>query len=107
MDEKAVALHYDPKDPKVPTIVASGRGALAEEILSIAFANGVRVRQDKDLVEMLSVLEVGAAIPVAAFAAVAEIMTYIYRQTNQPGAEAAKPDAPPGSRPVPIGDMVP
>jgi flagellar biosynthesis protein len=97
MDEKAVALHYDPNNPKVPTIVATGKGAVADEILRLAFANGVKVRQDADLVAMLSVLELGASIPVAAFAAVAEIMSYIYRNANSSPGDAVFPPDPPGT----------
>jgi flagellar biosynthesis protein len=39
----------------------------------------VKVREDADLVEVLSKLEVDSPIPVEAFAAVAEILTYVYQ----------------------------
>ena len=52
--EKAVALDYDPQQPLTPSVLASGRGAVARQILDIAFANGVKVREDADLVEILS-----------------------------------------------------
>ena len=79
MQEKAVALTFDPDDPAIPTITASGRGVVARQILELAFANNIKVRQDPDLVEILSTLEVGAEIPVIAFAAVAEILSHVYR----------------------------
>lgn len=79
MQEKAVALTFDPADPEIPTVTASGRGAVARQILEIAFANGVKVREDPDLVEILATLEVGSEIPVVAFAAVAEILAHVYR----------------------------
>ena len=70
-------------DPKFgtapPRITASGRGQLAEQILELAFANGVKVREDPDLVQILSALEIDTEIPVEAFAAVAEILNYLYR----------------------------
>jgi flagellar biosynthesis protein len=78
MDEKAVALLFDPDQPAVPTVVATGRGALARQILEIAFARGVKVREDADLVEILAMLDVGAEIPVIALAAVAEILSHVY-----------------------------
>ena len=88
--DKAVALDYDPQHPATPTVLASGRGAVARQILDIAFANGVQVREDADLVEILSVLDVGDRIPIAAFAAVAEILSYVYRwETEQQGGHAA------------------
>jgi flagellar biosynthesis protein len=79
----AVALHYDRKEDKVPRVVASGRGALAERILELAFAHGIKVREDADLAEILAAVEVGQQIPLAAFAAVAEILFYIYRANER------------------------
>lgn len=76
----AVALEYDPSKVSAPKITASGKGAIAEQILSIAFANGIKVREDAELVEVLSLLEIDSVIPVEAFAAVAEILAYVYRE---------------------------
>lgn len=79
-DTKAVALKYDWEDAHgVPRIVASGEGWVAERILELAFANGVRVREDADLVEVLTALEVDSLIPEDAYMAVAEILSYVYR----------------------------
>lgn len=75
----AVALEYDPGGEFAPKVVAGGRGAIAEQILQIAFAKGVRVREDADLAEMLSAIDTDSEIPIEAFAAVAEILTYVYR----------------------------
>ena len=79
----AVALHYEPKGEHAPKVVATGRGNVAEQILQIAFAKGVRVREDADLAELLSQLDVESEIPVEAFAAVAEILAYVYRANGQ------------------------
>jgi len=75
----AVALDYDPTGAFGPKVVASGKGAIAEQILRVAFATGVKVRQDADLAEILSAIEVDTEIPVETFAAVAEILAYVYR----------------------------
>jgi flagellar biosynthesis protein len=75
----AVALRHAPGAPASPRIVASGRGFAAERILALAFANGVKVREDADLAEMLAAVGIGDEIPFAAFSAVAEILAYIYR----------------------------
>jgi|SRR5579864_2734633 len=75
----AVALRYDGGKEETPRVVASGRGAIAERILQLAFEHGIKVREDADLAEILEAVEVGDEIPVAAFAAVAEILIYIYR----------------------------
>jgi flagellar biosynthesis protein len=61
-----------------PRILASGYGAVAERILAIAFVSGIKVREDADLAEVLAALEIGREIPLEAFAAVAEILSYVY-----------------------------
>lgn len=86
----AVALQDGPGDSRRPQVTASGRGALAEQILEIAFARGVKVREDADLAEILAAIEVESEVPVEALAAVAEILTHVYR------ANAAARDEPPG-----------
>ena len=63
----AIALSETP-DASAPTVLATGRGALAEQILNIAFANGVKVRQDADLVQILAAVDVDSPIPTEAYA---------------------------------------
>ena len=79
----AVALKYDLSPAALPKVVASGRGALAEAILALAFAAGVRVRADTDLAELLSVVDVGEDIPTEAIIAVAEVLAYVYRANGR------------------------
>jgi flagellar L-ring protein precursor FlgH len=62
----AVALKHDRADAGAPRVVATGRGALAESILELAFATGVKVREDADLAEILAALDMDSEIPVAA-----------------------------------------
>ena len=79
----AIALDYKKGgklDPKAgPRVAATGKGAVAEQILQIAFERGIPVREDPDLAQILSTLEVDSVIPVDALAAVAEILSYLYR----------------------------
>ena len=79
----AIALDYKKGgklDPKAgPRVSATGKGAVAEQILQIAFARGIPVREDPDLAQILSTLEVDDVIPTDALAAVAEILSYLYR----------------------------
>lgn len=79
----AIALDYKREgrvDPKAgPRVAATGRGAVAEQILQIAFERGIPVREDADLAQILSTLEVDSVIPVEALSAVAEILSYLYR----------------------------
>jgi flagellar biosynthesis protein len=97
----AVALKYQPDSEFAPKVVASGRGSVAEQILAIAFAKGIKVREDADLVKLLSLIELDSEIPIEAFAAVAEILAYVYRVNGDwPDflarvREAATPENPP------------
>lgn len=81
----AIALSYDGKTEAPPRVVATGRGCVAERILEIAFASGVKVRQDADLAELLSAVDVDSLIPLEAFTAVAEILAYVYRANSALG----------------------
>ncbi len=76
----AVALGQQPGDARgaLPSLVASGRGALAEQILSLAFASGVKVREDADLAQLLATLDLDTPIPPEACVAVAEILGKVY-----------------------------
>jgi flagellar biosynthesis protein len=92
----AVALRYNRAEGDAPRVVASGRGAVAERILALAFEHGVKVREDADLAELLAAVEIGNQIPLAAFAAVAEILVYIYRANRaQPPSSSPATGAPP------------
>jgi flagellar biosynthesis protein len=79
----AIALDAKGRDgtlrPNSPRVVATGRGAVAEQILAIAFERGVPVREDSDLAQILAAVELDSEIPIDALAAVAEILSYVYR----------------------------
>ena len=88
----AVAIRKDdPSSEDAPRIVASGRGAVAEQILEIAFAAGVKVREDRDLAGVLAEIEVDSVVPLAALAAVAEILSYVWRANGAMDSPAVRP----------------
>jgi flagellar biosynthesis protein len=74
----ATALKYDRVD-NAPTVVAVGKGELAEKILAAAREAGVPVREDRLLAEALAVLDVGTQIPPELYRAVAEALVWAYR----------------------------
>ncbi|MCF8495273.1 MAG: EscU/YscU/HrcU family type III secretion system export apparatus switch protein [Alphaproteobacteria bacterium] len=80
----AVALQESAKKGYAPRVTAAGRGSIAEKILEIAFAHGIRVREDAALAEMLTKVEIDSPIPSEAFMAVAEILAYVYRANGRP-----------------------
>ena len=76
---KAAALSDESQNGKFPRVVARGSGTFAEQILEIAWSNNIKVREDADLAEVLTAIDVDSEIPIEAFAAVAEILSYVYR----------------------------
>jgi flagellar biosynthesis protein len=75
----AVAVEYDPLSGHLPFVTAVGRGLVAERIRAIAEAHGVPVRANADLARLLAGVELGAPVPMAAFAALAEIIAALMR----------------------------
>lgn len=74
--KKAVALKYEAASD-APTITASGVGKIAEKILSTADENSVPIVYNKELVNMLSNVDIGESIPEELYEAVAEILAYV------------------------------
>ncbi len=97
---KTIAVALEEQGNLAPRVTATGRGFVAEQILSIAFANGIKVREDADLVQILSAVDVDSEIPTEAYAAVAEILAYVYRANGQvPPADSFAAQSTPGSTP--------
>ena len=86
----AIALSHDIDSGTAPTVVAKGYGEMAEKILDLAFHNDVKVRTDPDLAQILEVVEIDCEIPLEAFAAVAEILTYVYRANDRMKLQAGQ-----------------
>ena len=82
-DAIAVALHQVSEVDRAPKVVGSGRGIIAQQILEVAFSMGIKVREDADLAQVLSAVNKESEIPAEAFAAVAEILVYLYQANNE------------------------
>ncbi len=77
----AVALGFDFASMDAPKVLAKGRNLLAEEIKAEARWAGVPIVENPPLARSLyRTVEVGQAIPVDLYAAVAAILAYLYRQ---------------------------
>lgn len=81
-DKLAVALKYERSSDDAPLVSAKGKGYLAEQILELARKYHIEIREDKDLAVLLSKLDIGTPIPIEAYAAVAEILAYIYKAND-------------------------
>lgn len=81
--KEAIALSYDPSKNAGPTLVAKGRGKIAENILEQAALHDVPVYEDPNLVELLGQLDLNTSIPEELYQAVAEVFAFIYHLDEQ------------------------
>jgi len=72
----AVALKYDGKN--APKVSAKGSHELAEQIIALAKKHNVPLSENKELVTLLSTLELGEEIPEILYLAIAEIIAFAY-----------------------------
>lgn len=78
--ELAIAIKFDPATMPAPVVVAKGSGAVAARIRKIALESGVPVLERKPLAQALfKSVEVGRMVPLEQFAAVAEVLRYVYQ----------------------------
>lgn len=77
--KRAVALRYQPQTYEAPRVVAGGGGTIADRIVALAHEHNIPIHEDPDLVTMLAKLDIGAIIPPELYAAVAEVLAFVYR----------------------------
>jgi flagellar biosynthetic protein FlhB len=76
----AVALRYDRKTMKAPKIVAKGIRLNAQRIREIAEQHQIPIMENKPLARlMFKYGKVGSEIPAQLYAAVAEVLAWVYR----------------------------
>jgi flagellar biosynthetic protein FlhB len=77
----AVALKYDMGQDGAPMVLAMGRRKLAEKIKALAAKAGVPVQENRPLARaLIATATVGKPIPPALYAAVAEVLAWVYRR---------------------------
>ena len=81
--KKAVALRYEPGRDTSPRVTAKGAGELAKRIIRTALENGVPVKEDPDLVEVLAGLDLDAEVPPEVYIAVAELLAFVYSMNKK------------------------
>ncbi len=76
--KNAVALAYE-AGSRAPTVVASGKGAVAEQIIKLAKEHGVYVHESKELVSLLMDIDLDREIPGELYRVVAELLAWLYQ----------------------------
>jgi flagellar biosynthesis protein FlhB len=80
----AVAIKYDEEKTRAPVVVAKGMDHVAQQIKKIARENSVHIVQNPPLARSLyKEVEVEKPIPESLFAAVAEILAYVYKMNRK------------------------
>lgn len=91
----AVALRYDESRSRAPVVVAKGRDLVAARIRAVAAEHGVPVLEAPPLARALhSACDLGEEIPARLYAAVAQVLAYVYQLRAARRAGAAPPLAP-------------
>ncbi len=93
----AVALRYDDATMKAPRVVAKGMHLIAGRIRELAEANRVPILHAPPLARALyRHAEIGSEVPAALYAAVAEVLAWVFqlrRHASHGGAAPATPEA--------------
>jgi flagellar biosynthesis protein len=80
--KKAAALKYRQGEDSAPKVIAKGRGKVADKILEVARLCQIPIREDRELVEVLSSLDLYQEIPPELYKAVAGILAFIYAMSK-------------------------
>ncbi|MEA3523061.1 MAG: flagellar biosynthesis protein FlhB [Campylobacterota bacterium] len=79
----AVAIKYDNEKHRAPVVIAKGMNNIAIQIKKIARENGVHIVQNPPLARSLyAEVDVEKPIPEELFAAVAEVLAYVYKMNK-------------------------
>ena len=89
-DRSAVSLRYDNRANKSPVVTAKGRGLIAEKIISLAKENDVPIKEDPDLVHLLSQVDLNREIPASLYQVVAELLSFVYRLNSDYSSKTKK-----------------
>lgn len=90
--ELAVAIQYQPETMHAPIVVAKGAGVLAQQIRRLALEHGIPIVEKKPLAQALyKEVDVNRPIPSQLYAAVAEVLAYVYQLQGKtmPGQRGA------------------
>jgi len=86
----AIAIKYNDTEMAAPQIVAKGQRAFAENIREIARESSVPIIENPPLAWTLIEVDIGEEIPEDLYAAIAEILVFVYKMKNE-GEPATTP----------------
>jgi flagellar biosynthesis protein len=81
--KSAVALKYNTEKDTAPKLIAKGEGLIAERIIQLAQENQVPIKEDPDLVQILSQVDINKEVPPSVYKVVAELLAFVYKLNNK------------------------
>jgi len=87
LNRSAVSLRYDSQINKAPMVTAKGRGEIAEKIIALANENNIPIKEDPDLVHLLSQVDLNKEIPAELYQVVAELLSFVYKLNGEYSAK--------------------
>ena len=81
--KKSVALVYNRLKDNAPKVLATGSGEVAKNIINLAKSHDIPIKEDADLIEVLSKVDLNEEVPPNLYKAVAEIFNFLYQMTNK------------------------
>ena len=88
LSRSAVSLRYDSRVSKAPLVTAKGKGFIADKIIALAKENNIPIKEDPDLVHLLSQVDLNREIPASLYQVVAELLSFVYKLNGAYSAEA-------------------
>jgi flagellar biosynthesis protein len=89
--KSAVALKYQTETDAAPKVTAKGEGLVAERIIQLARENEVPIKEDPDLVQILSQVDINKEVPPSVYKVVAELLAFVYKMNSKYQKVPGKP----------------
>jgi len=80
---KAISLQYKAGKDPAPKVTAKGQGLVADRIIALAREHQIPIKEDPDLVQVLSQVNVNQEIPPSIYQLVAELLAFVYKLNKE------------------------
>jgi flagellar biosynthesis protein len=68
-------------------VTAKGKGFIADKIIALAKENNIPIKEDPDLVHLLSQVDLNREIPASLYQVVAELLSFVYKLNGEYSAK--------------------
>ncbi len=96
--KSALSLHFNQQKDQAPKVTAKGKGLMAERIIELAREHKIPIKEDPDLVEVLSQVDVNQEVPPTVYRVVAELLAWVYKMNSDFKGGIITPPSPASKR---------